>query len=336
VNGSVNFYMFIGGTNFGFTNGARIVTSYDYDAPLSEAGNYTPKYHKTRELYQKLVAEGQFPKIHLPDVPPAPQAYAYGKVAVAEVLPFEQALAHTAQFTLSAPVPMEQLNFTTSTGVHYGQRFGFINYRIEVPEVKSSYEITGQIRDHGLFSVDNKPVATVQDGSNNFHMTLALEKATGSYKLDFLVENLGRPNGGDEMNHARRGILGGEIKVDGAAVSHIIAHSLDFNQTYVKLLNALTDWGKFDSATYYLAPALFRAHLNIEGSPVDTYLSLPGWTKGSVFVNDFNIGRYWDVGPQKTLYIPGPVLKTGANTIVLFELHKVGQELVFQDHPVLG
>jgi len=329
--------MFIGGTNFAFTNGARIVTSYDYDAPLSEAGNYTPKYHKTRELYQKLVAGGKFPKIHLPDVPPAPQAHAYGKVAVVEVLPFEQALAHATEFNLTAPAPMELLSFTSPTGVHYGQRFGFINYRIEVVEVKSSFEITGAIHDHGLFSVDHKAMATVEDGADNFHQHLTLaRKANGNYKLDFLVENMGRPNGGDPMNHARRGILGGEIKVDGAAINHITAHSLDFNQNYVKSLNALKAWEKFDAATHESAtPALFRAHFNIEGSPVDTYLSLPGWTKCQVFVNEFNIGRYWNVGPQKTLYIPGPVLKTGANTIVLFELHKAGQELVLQDHPVL-
>jgi len=105
-------------------------------------------------------------------------------------------------------------------------------------------------------------------------------------------------------------------------------------------LNALKEWGKYDTPIAIITheegtPALYRAHLNIEGSPMDTYLSLPGWTKGSVFVNDFNIGRYWDGGPQKTLYIPGPVLKTGINSIVVFELHKVGQELVFQDHPVL-
>ena len=143
VNGSVNFYMFIGGTNFGFTNGVRFTTSYDYDAPLSEAGNYTAKYYKTRELYQKGVAKGIFPKTYLPDIPPAPRAVAYGKVAVEEVLPLEHMLEHAIKFTnMKKPVAMELLNI----GKDYGQRFGFILYRVEGKQAKS-YDVTGKMSD---------------------------------------------------------------------------------------------------------------------------------------------------------------------------------------------
>jgi len=230
---------------------------------------------------------------------------------------------------------MELLNFSTSAGVHYGQRFGFINYRVEVPEIKTSYEVTGNIRDYALLLVDHTTVSTV-DSPNNFHynFTSPLVSGTTAHKLDFLIENSGRPNGGDA--HARKGILNGEIRVDGKAVNHIRAYSLDFNATYVAKLSALTkEWVKYDHAHPPAGPALYRASLTIEGEPQDTYLALPDWTKGVVFVNDFNIGRYWSVGPQKTLYIPGPVLKKGVNSFVVFELHKSGLELVFQDYPVL-
>ena len=131
--------MFIGGTNFGFTNGGGKITSYDYDAPLSEAGNYTAKYYKTRELYQKLVASGRFPKIYLPEIPPAPQASAYGKVPIEKVLSLEHILEHAQRFThLKKPVPMELLDL----GKDYGQRFGFVLYRVEGNA--KSYEVTGK------------------------------------------------------------------------------------------------------------------------------------------------------------------------------------------------
>lgn len=132
MNSSLNFYVFIGGTNFGFTaggaNGGGKVTSYDYDASLSEAGNYTAKYYKTREMYLKLVATGRLPKTYLPDIPPAPKARAYGKLQIEKTLPFESILEQAPKFTnMKKPVPMELLNL----GKDYGQRFGFVLYRVE-------------------------------------------------------------------------------------------------------------------------------------------------------------------------------------------------------------
>ena len=135
--------MFIGGTNFGFMNGRgdngnKVTTNYDYDGQLNEAGNYTPKYYKTRELYQKLVASGRFPKIHLPEIPHGPSVVAYDKASIEEVLPFEEILTHAQKFVLKKPVSMELLDI----GKDYGQRFGFIMYRVEGKEAKT-YEVTG-------------------------------------------------------------------------------------------------------------------------------------------------------------------------------------------------
>jgi len=143
MNGSVNFYMFMGGTNFGFTNGARVVTSYDYDAPLSESGNYTPKYYKTLELYHKLVDTGRMPKTHIPEVPKAPAVHGYGNVSITSMLPLESLLQHAVKFTnVPKPIPMELLD----VGKDYGQNFGFILYRVEVDEEVKKYEVTGKDR----------------------------------------------------------------------------------------------------------------------------------------------------------------------------------------------
>ena len=153
VNGSLNYYVFIGGTNFGFMNGAlgsdqsgwsRVVTSYDYDAPLTEAGNYTPKYYETRKLYDQLVHLGKMPKLRLPDQPPEVQkAHAYGQIDVYSYYPLESLLELATRFTnISEPVSMEHLNFSSN----YGQRYGFVLYRVELTMVQAKlYEITGYI-----------------------------------------------------------------------------------------------------------------------------------------------------------------------------------------------
>ena len=333
VNGSVNFYMFIGGTNFGFMNGDRVVTSYDYDAPLSESGNYTDKYWKTRELYEKLVSTGRLPKLHLPPVPKHSNAHAYGKLAVHERLPLESILSHARKFTnVHKPVSMELLNH----GKDYGQRYGWVLYRVETDHAINDYEINGNVYDRGIFMVDHHEVTTIEEGHNrqfkhhfdyNGH---AQPKRT--YQYDLMVENLGRHKLGGLGE--RKGIQT-DIHVDGHAWTNLTIYSLDFEPGFVESLK--TGWNKFHTHNLGVptGPAMYRATLKVD-HPADTYLLLEGWTKGNVFVNGFNIGRYWKVGPQKTLYIPAPLLKTGDNVIEVFELHRAGQDLQFLDHAILG
>ena len=147
-NGSVNFYPFIGGTNFGFLNGAvgdttqRITTSYDYTAPLGEAHTYTEKYHLVRKLYQKLVLLGKLPNLALPDMPKIEPPKAYGKIAIKEYLPLQEVLSQSTKFAnISKPVPMELLNL----GPGYGQRYGFILYSIALQgKLIRKYEVLGR------------------------------------------------------------------------------------------------------------------------------------------------------------------------------------------------
>ncbi len=149
-NGSVNFYPFIGGTNFGFQNGFAysdgddyfwVTTSYDYDAPISESHQYTEKYHLIRQLYSRLVSIGHLPKLNLPSVPPASKLTSYGTIEIKEVLSFEDILKASTKFTLKKAVPMELLEL----GPGYGQRYGFINYRVVADKRVKNYAVKGRL-----------------------------------------------------------------------------------------------------------------------------------------------------------------------------------------------
>ncbi|KAJ6224706.1 hypothetical protein RDWZM_003251 [Blomia tropicalis] len=340
ANGSINFYMFFGGTNFGFMNGYRVVTSYDYDAPLSESGNYTEKYYKTREFYQKLVQIGKLPKTRLPDVPKARSTYSYGTILPVKMLSFESMLKHVDVYSkLSKPVPMEMLNRTSL----YGQNFGFILYRVESKHPVQKYEVTGTINDRATLMVQcgtyKKAKVVIEDGQESFNETLTYsnETNTNHCQFDLLVENMGRFNDGVNMELQRKGILFGDIKLDEQTISNITIYSMDFTKTFLQKIDSDSTWTKSSTnpklGNYF--PTIYRAEMHINHIPQDTFLELPKWRKGNVFVNGFNIGRYWWVGPQKTLYIPGPLLKKGTNVIDIFELEQPGTELHFLDHAIL-
>ena len=159
--------------------------------------------------------------------------------------------------------------------------------------------------------------------------TTNVNKTADTY-YDVFIENTGRANYQISFQNSRRG-LDTEILLDGHAYHNYTIISYDFNRTFVDHVNRLT-WPTKASVQH--GPTLYRTTLKVK-EPADTFLSLPGWHKGNVFVNSFNIGRYNRVGPQKTLYIPAPLLKKGDNSIIVFELHKPGTKLEFLDHPIL-
>jgi hypothetical protein len=133
------------------------------------------------------------------------------------------------------------------------------------------------------------------------------------------------------MNSARKG-LNGDVSADDKLLSNFKIYPLEFKQKFVQDLKA----EKGRALETVNSPALFRAELDIKDKPRDTFLKLDKWTKGSVFVNGFNVGRYYNVGPQHTLYIPAPLLKTGKNDIFIFELHSATNTIEFVDKPILG
>ncbi len=180
--------------------------------------------------------------------------------------------------------------------------------------------------------IDHKEVDVVETIQDFILTTTAsgFTAAGNEHTLDILVENTGRNNGGG-TGWARKGI-NGDVSIDGKVHSNYKIYPLEFKQKFIEELKA----EKGRAFEKVKSPALFRAELDIEGKPMDTFLKLDKWTKGSVFVNGFNVGRYYNKGPQQTLYIPGPYLKTGKNDIFMFELHSASDTIEFVDQPILG
>ncbi|XP_015598574.1 beta-galactosidase-1-like protein 2 [Cephus cinctus] len=342
---SVNFYMFHGGTNFGFMNGANVftdyqpdVTSYDYDAPLSEAGDYTEKYYKTIEIlarYQKV-------KTRLPELPAETQKVAYPTMKVVAYLTYRDILnqiSADAKVTLPDVVSMENLPINNGSG----QSYGYVIYKKRVPLRKeSSLKISGHIHDTAMVLVDGilktKPLKSLDDisgfgywSTENPELILKSESA-GEHDLDIIVENWGRVNFGVLSDFdQRKGLRDGPVLLDDKALSNWEICALEINKKWV---NSLSGW-KQGNALEEKGPTFSKVILCITKAQ-DTFIDLTGWSKGIVFINGFNLGRYCHLGPPQTLYLPAPLLKIGENEIIIFEHFKPNSSLSFLDHPVLG
>ncbi|WP_455362510.1 glycoside hydrolase family 35 protein [Streptomyces sp. SYSU K21746] len=314
---SVNFYMFHGGTNFGFTNGANdkhtyrpTVTSYDYDAPLDEAGDPTEKYTAFRDVIAKYAPVPSEP------VPPRGPKLALGAVALTEsagLLPCVEALGEAVDSP--RPLTMEQL----------GQDFGFVLYETTLTAAGPALLEVEQVRDRAQVFVDGLP-AGVLERENHEHALTATAPRAGSV-LSVLVENQGRVNYGPGI-HDRKGLLG-EVTLNGEEPNRWTSRPLPLTDLAALPFAA--------NAATPVGPTFHRGSFHVE-EPADTFLHLDGWTKGSVWVNGFALGRYWSRGPQRSLYVPSPVLRAGANEIVVLELHAAhrARTVDFRERAELG
>ena len=312
--GSVNMYMFIGGTNFGFTSGANHydkfapdVTSYDYDALLTECGDVTPKYMAVREVLSQY-ADGP-----LPDVPANRAKKAFGRVRLTESAGLFANLENlSAPIHTEVPLCMEK----------YGIGYGYILYRTRLnrdyKDAKLTFESLG---DRAQVYVGDRlqGIAYVNDS-----LTVVINANAGE-ELTVLVENMGRANFGPKMMRkkgiAGRALLGGKIHF-----------SWDAYPLTMENLDKVDFSLKGDESTKF-----YRGTLSAD-TPCDTFLRTDNFTKGFVVINGFNLGRYWEIGPQKTLYVPASVLREGYNEIILFESDgiKGAPEIEFTDTPELG
>ena len=305
---SVNFYMFHGGTNFGFLNGANdfggvyqpTTTSYDYDAPLNEAGDPTPKYALYREVLSKYTT---LPALPLPT--PAPKQ-AIGSVQCHESIGLFDALPVLSEPRASVtPEPME----------YFAQNYGFILYRTTLTGPRPDAELTVRgLHDRAQVFGDGELLGTLERGPVEASLTLNIPAA--GLTLDILVENMGRVNFGPSLLD-RKGITEG-VQLGQQYLYHWDVYPLPLDQ-----LDTLV----WKTSERHNGPAFYRAHFEAT-SQLDTFLALPGWTKGVCWLNGFNLGRYWQRGPQKTLYVPGSLLKPGQNELILFELHKAGERTI--------
>ncbi|XP_073236928.1 beta-galactosidase-like [Porites lutea] len=315
LNASVNLYMFEGGTNFGFMNGANggggpsyspQPTSYDYDAPLTEAGDPTTKYFVLMETIAKYAPVPPGP------VPPATQKFAYGKVMMAKVSTFYDVLAN---LTPSGPVASNK----TLTMEQVGQNYGFILYRTTIPSSISGSTANisiPKLADRGIVFVDKIRQATLIRVGPKTEATIDVKPGS---TLDILVENMGRINYGSALQDPK-GIVG-NVTLDKMVLSDWSIYPLDLDPVVKESVPS-----EFEDEDNIQIPSFYTGTIppSPDGTPRDTFLKLPGWFKGQAYVNGFNLGRYWPVvGPQITLYVPASVLLSGkqnTSKLVLFEL----------------
>lgn len=319
--GSVNFYMFCGGTNFGFMAGANglgekpndyapTVTSYDYDSPLSECGDPTPKYFAFQQVIKKHFTEA------FTGTPEPSPKQSFGKIKLTQSAKLFDELDNLATPSESIfPPTMEEC----------GQNYGFIHYRTTISGPRDEFLYFPEVRDRVCAYLDGKYLGTVfrndQDRKINFSL-----KEKREATLDLLVENTGRINYGPQTGRDVKGLPKGVCscwqKLCGFKTWNLELTNL--NDIKFKPLKMEDNQPSFYRGTFY-AETL-----------ADTFLRFPG-VKGVVWINGFNIGRYWNIGPGNTLYIPWPLLKKGENEIIVFELHHLNSDDVeFCDTPELN
>ncbi len=307
---SFNFYMVHGGTNFGFTSGANYdkkrdiqpdLTSYDYDAPISEAGWVTPKYDSIRTVIKKYVKHevpnppARIPVIEIPSI----------KLdKVADLLAYAERMDPVTDVR---PLSFEQLN----------QGYGYVLYtrRFNQP-ISGTLEIPG-LRDYAVVYVDGEKAGVLNRNTQTYSMEIDVPfNAT----LQILVENMGRINYGSLITENNKGIIS-PVTIAGKNITggwHMYKLPMDQMPDCTKMGSCAYTNDTAHGARLKDCPVVYEGTFTLNETG-DTFIDMEEWGKGIIFINGRNIGRYWQVGPQQTLYIPGVWLKKGENKIVIFE-----------------
>ena len=309
---SVNLYMFHGGTSFGWMNGADMdngkyrpdVTSYDYDAPLSESGDLTPKFYLFRDAFREATGK-------TPPSPPSPiPARAYAPVK----------LKKAASLWDSLPKPIQSDKIISMEDA--GQSYGYILYRTTIGHAQSAELRIDELHSYAQIYLDGELVGTLDRRLSQ--SALPIHTTHDNTRLDILVENTGRLNFGREFVNERAGIT----------------HRVTLGDA------TLTGWQIYplpmlETSSYNYAPeacsgaCVYQANFQVD-EPADTFVDSRDLGKGEVWINGRPLGRFWNIGPQRTLYLPAPWLKKGRNEIVVFDLNgQPGRTVHFVDKAIL-
>ena len=299
---SFNLYVIHGGTNFGFTAGANAfnptqyqpdLTSYDYDAPINEQGQPTAKYFMLRNLISQYVG------YKIPDVP--------NKIPSIEI----PAITLSPLTTIWKELPKPILTPQPKPMEAFDQGDGFILYRTKLVGHKSGKLTITEPHDYALVFLDGKFIDTVyRDGGN---WTVNLPKTDSKDpQLDILVEGMGHINFAQYMID-RKGITD-RVTLNGMTLMDWQTFLLPLNEKFVTALKPKYPEG-FHHGVFFSS----QFELNEKG---DTYFDMTNFSKGVVWVNGHNLGRYWNKGPQQRLYCPATWLNKGKNSIIVFDLFK--------------
>uniref|UniRef100_H0Z681 Galactosidase beta 1 like n=1 Tax=Taeniopygia guttata TaxID=59729 RepID=H0Z681_TAEGU len=325
---SINMYMFHGGTNFAYWSGADykdqykpVTTSYDYDAPLSEAGDPTEKLFAIRTVISK------FQPLPVGPMPPATPKYAYGWVALrkyADLLDVLDVLCPSGPIQSQFPLTFESLK----------QVHGFVVYHTQLPwDVPDPATLDApphSICDRGYVMLQKEYQGTLErDGQTPLHIT-----GRAGDTLDILVENMGRISFGANTSDFK-GLLG-NLSLNSRPLSNWLIYPLAIDTAVQQ------GWPHAalpkSSSEGQVGPAFYTGTFETPGIAWDTFVKFPGWSKGLLWINGFNLGRYWTCrGPQQTLFVPGSVLHAGRpNNITVLELEGAPPAplLLFLDRPL--
>lgn len=314
---SISIYMFHGGTNFCFTNGANNSmgyepqpTSYDYDAPLGEYGNPTPKYMAFREMIQRHLPEGKT----LPDVPALNPIATFAPVQLTKAAPLSAVFGE--RIKNEQPLTMEDVN----------QDFGYLHYETTLKQPAKGALVVKDVRDFAVVLADGRPLGTLDRRLRQNKLNVDLKAGT---KLEILVENVGRINYGPDLLKNLKGItksvtLAGDTLKDWT-MTPLPLYATLAGKGFKKAMKAMKPVAELNVPEG--APAIFGGTFELEKQG-DVFLDMRGWTKGAVWVNGRSIGKYWYIGPHQTLYVPGPWLKEGRNEIIVLDLERGGHRSV--------
>jgi beta-galactosidase len=294
---SFNYYMVHGGTNFGFTSGANYdgnhdiqpdLTTYDYDAPISEAGWETEKYKALRNILKS-------PKT--PAVPAKIPVITIPNIQLTKAVSLEYLKSKVKPITADSPLTFEDLN----------QGHGYVWYSKKFKQpISGKLELKG-LRDYAIVYVNGVKVAELNRYYKKYDCMIDVPfNAT----LDIIVENMGRINYGANIINSTKGIISPVI-INGQTITG------DWNM-YSLSMDVVPNLTDAKNTAKAGLPTVYQGTFNLSKTG-DTFLDMRDWGKGIIFINGINIGRYWSVGPQQTLYVPGCWLKEGANEIVIFE-----------------
>lgn len=305
-NVSFSLYMFHGGTTFGFMNGANYsdkepyqpdTSSYDYGAPLDEAGRPTPAYHALRKLIGQHLPAGE----RLPAVPSSPTMIAIPRFTLTQSASLASLLAEPRRAV--RPLTMEELD----------QSYGFVWYRARLPGSGKGMLEFGDVRDMALLYQAGKSLGVLDRRKGQRSIEI---DASADQPLDLLVENMGRINYGSRLMDERKGLIA-PARFGNKPVLDWEMHSLPLDD----LSKLRFGDGDID------APAFHRGEFKLSKLG-DSFIDMRGWGRGHVWVNGHHLGRYWRIGPQQSLLVPAEWLRRGRNEVVVLELESGGQRSV--------
>ena len=315
----VSVYMAHGGTNFGFMNGANdfdeyqpTVNSYDDDAPINEYGRPTEKYYKMQEVLRARGFACDTP------VPACEAPAAYGTVPLTQVSDLLDDLdVLSTEKLFITPRTMEQLD----------QGYGFICYKTIIKGPKDKDTLYFTAHDRAYVFLNGRYLGCVYRNDKKSRISFDVPKEGA--ELTILVENMGRTNYGPALAD-QKGIVGG-VRLGQQYLYHWRHYPLPLDN--VELAAFLPP----EKPKFPKRPQLLRGTLNIDGAPRDTFVKMNGFQKGVIFINGRALSRYWEIGPQKTAYLPACFLREGENSIIVLELEGYKTpEAEFTDTPDIG